>query len=71
MPDAITETRHREIAVEHLLFWTMRYVEAQHPGLLDSLDDSLTKLGDPTHGPDKNDEAVRSIAAKMIAGARG
>ncbi len=71
MSDAITETRHREIAVEHLLFWTMRYVEGQHPGLLDSLEASLDKLGDPTHGGDKNDNAVRHIAAKMIAGARG
>lgn len=71
MSDAITETRHREIAVEHLLFWTMRYVEQQHPGLLDSLDASLDKLRDPSPGGDKNDEAVRHIAAKMIAGARG
>ncbi len=71
MPDAITETRHREIAVEHLLFWTMRYVEAQHPGLLNSLDASLDKLGDPSGGADKDDDAVRHIAAKMIAGARG
>ncbi len=71
MPDAITETRHREIAVEHLLFWTMRYVEEQHPGLLDSLEASLDKLGDPSPSGDKNDGAVRHIAAKMIAGARG
>ncbi|MBD8679191.1 hypothetical protein [Sphingomonas sp. CFBP 13720] len=71
MPDAITETRHREIAVEHLLFWTMRYVEERHPGLLDSLDASLDKLGDPVSGADRDDGAVRSIAAKMIAGARG
>ena len=71
MSDAITETRHREIAVEHLLFWTMRYVEQQHPGLLDSLEASLDKLGDPSPGGDKDDNAVRHIAAKMIAGARG
>ncbi len=71
MSDPTTETRHREIAVEHLLFWTIRYVEARVPGLLDSLDASLDKLGDPGHGPDKDDAAVRHIAAKMIAGARG
>ncbi len=71
MSDALTETRHREIAVEHLLFWTMRYVEEQHPGLLDALEASLDKLGDPTPGSDKDDQAVRHIAAKMIAGARG
>ncbi|KQM27824.1 MULTISPECIES: hypothetical protein [unclassified Sphingomonas] len=71
MSDALTETRHREIAVEHLLFWTMRYVEQQHPGLLDSLEASLDKLGDPSPAGDKDDNAVRHIAAKMIAGARG
>lgn len=71
MSDALTETRHREIAVQHLLFWTMRYVEGQHPGLLDALKASLDKLGDPTPGSDKDDNAVRHIAAKMIAGARG
>ncbi|MEP9400323.1 hypothetical protein [Sphingomonas sp. VNH70] len=70
MSDATIKTRHREIAVEHLLFWTMRYVERRLPGLLDSLEISLDKLGDPAHGPDKDDEAVRHIASKMIAGAR-
>lgn len=67
--DALTETRHREIAVEHLLFWTMRYVERQHPGLLESLRASLDHLGDHAPSDEKDDEAVRAIARRMIDGA--
>ncbi len=70
MSDETVKIRHREIAVEHLLFWTMRYIERRLPGLLDSLDVSLDKLGDPSHGDDKDDDKVRHIAAKIIAGAR-
>lgn len=58
------------MAVEHLLFRTMEYVEAKHPGLLDALEGSLNHLGDPAHNGTKDDEAVRDIARKMIAGAR-
>ena len=67
---AMVEERRREIAVEHLLFKTMEYVERQHPGLLDFLEGSLDHLGDPGEGEEKDDEAVRAIARKMIAGAR-
>lgn len=70
MTDQTAATRHREIAVEHLLFKTMEYVEARHPGLLDMLEGSLDHLGDPARGDDKDDAAVRAIAARMIAGAR-
>lgn len=63
-------TRQREIATEHLLFKTMEYVEARHPGLLDFLENSLDHLGDPTDQADKDDEAVREIARRMIVGAR-
>lgn len=69
MDDAI-QTRRREIATEHLVFKLIEYVEARHPGLLDVLEDSLDHLGDPTEGADKDDEAVRTIARRMIAGAR-
>lgn len=68
--DNPARTRRREIATEHLLFKTMEYVEARHPGLLDFLDASLDHLGDPATGADKDDEAVREIARRMIAGAR-
>ena len=68
--DNPAHTRRREIATEHLLFKTMEYVEARHPGLLDFLDASLDHLGDPANGADKDDEAVREVARRMIAGAR-
>lgn len=70
MTDPTVQTRQREIATEHLLFKTMEYVEAQHPGLLDFLESSLDHLGDPTQGTDKDDDAVRDIARRMIIGAR-
>lgn len=41
-----------------------------HPGLLDYLEGSLDHLGDPADGADKDDEAVRTIARRMIHGAR-
>ena len=69
MADAV-QTRRREIATEHLLFKTIEYVEARHPGLLDVLEASLEHLGDPADGADKDDEAVRAIARRMIVGAR-
>ncbi|GGB40550.1 hypothetical protein GCM10011380_32530 [Sphingomonas metalli] len=70
MTDPDVQTRRREIATEHLLFKLIEYVEARHPGLLDMLEDSLDHLGDPADGPDKDDEAVRTIARRMITGAR-
>jgi hypothetical protein len=67
---AVTEERRREIAVEHLLFKTMEFIERQHPGLLDFLEGSLGQLGDYADDETKDDEAVRTIARKMIHGAR-
>lgn len=68
--DTATQTRHREIATEHLLFKLMEYVEARHAGLLNFMEQSLDHLGDPATDETKNDEAVRQIAKSMIAGAR-
>ncbi len=71
MSDAnAVNTRQREIAVEHVLFKLIEYVEAKHPGLLDFIEGSLDHLGDPATDGSKDDEAVRSIAAKMLTGAR-
>lgn len=71
MTDATAvQARRREIAAEHLLFKLIEYVEARHPGLLDHLEGSLDHLGDPAHDDTKDDEAVRTIARRMIAGAR-
>ena len=68
--DTAVLSRRREIAVEHLLFKTIEYVEAQHPGLLDHLEGSLGHLGDPARDGTKDDDAVREVARRMIAGAR-
>lgn len=71
MPDlTAVQARRREIAAEHLLFKLTEYVESKHPGLLDFMERSLDHLGDPAHDETKDDEAVRAIARKMIAGAR-
>ncbi len=64
------QTRQREIATEHLLFRLIGYVEGRHPGLLDHLEASIDHLGDPATDGTKDDEAVRRIAARMVAGAR-
>lgn len=70
MKDDIIRTRQREIATEHLLFKLIEYVESRDPGLLDFLEASLPHLGDPAQDDSKNDEGVRGIARRMIAGAR-
>lgn len=70
LQSAVVSARQREMAVEHLLFKTIEFVEARHGGLLDYLEGSLDHLGDPAHDATKNDDAVRGIARKMIAGAR-
>lgn len=67
---AIAEERRREVAVEHLLFKTLEYVERLHPGLLDHIEASLPNLGDHADADDRDDDAVRAIAQSMIDGAR-
>lgn len=67
---AVVAARQREMAVEHLLFKTIEFVEGRHGGLLEYLEGSLDHLGDPAHDATKNDDAVRGIARKMIRGAR-
>lgn len=64
------QARRREIAVEHVLFKLMEYVEAREPGLLDFIESSLDHLGDPAHDETKDDGAVRDIAQRMVRGAR-
>ncbi|KQM62789.1 hypothetical protein ASE75_13745 [Sphingomonas sp. Leaf17] len=71
MSDEIAiNARRREIASEHLLFKMMEYTEAKHPGLLDFMEQSLDHVGDPANDETKDDQAVRDIASRMIAGAR-
>lgn len=70
LQSAVVSARQREMAVEHLLFKTIEFVEMRHGGLLDYLEESLDHLGDPAHDETKNDDAVRGVARKMISGAR-
>lgn len=70
LEQAIAEERRRELAVEHLLFQTVGYVERQHPGLLDHLEQSLDHLGDSAHDDTKDDEAVREVARLFIKSLR-
>jgi hypothetical protein len=70
MTDTAVLARRREIAVEHVLFKLIEYVEKSQPGLLDHIAASLDHLGDPAHDDTKDDEAVRDIARRMVAGAR-
>jgi len=66
----MAEERRRQIAVEHLLFGTIRYVQRQHPGLLDELEKSLDHLGDPADDHTKDDQAVREIARRFLKSVR-
>ena len=70
LAEAAHEARHRELAVEHLLFQALAYMERQHPGLLDHLDASVARLGD--HAPEdvKDDEAVREVARLFVQSLR-
>ena len=66
----VAQERRRELAIEHLLFNTICYVQRQHPGLLDELERSLAHLGDSAHNETKDDEAVREIARRFIKSLR-
>jgi hypothetical protein len=41
----IVEARRREMAIEHLLFGTIRFLSQRHPELLDELESSLRTCG--------------------------
>lgn len=66
----ITDARRREMAIEHLLFGTIRFVAHRHPELLGELDESLDHLWDKAEGEDRDDEAVRAIARRFIKSLR-
>ncbi len=63
---ALVDARRREMAVEHLLFGTIRFMAKRHPDLLDELDGSLAHLWDKGEGTSRDDEAVRDIARRFI-----
>ncbi len=68
--DQIIDARRREMAIEHLLFGTIRFVAQRHPDLLEELDGSLDHLWDKAHGERRDDEAVREIARRFIKSLR-
>ena len=68
--EQVADARRREMAVEHLLFGTIRFLSHRHPELLDDLEGSLGHLWDKFEGEARDDEAVREIARKFIRSLR-
>lgn len=66
----LTDARRREMAIEHLLFGTIRFVAQRHSELLDELDGSLDHLWDKAEGKERDDEAVREIARRFVKSLR-
>jgi hypothetical protein len=66
----LTDARRREMAIEHLLFGTIRFVAQRHPELLDELDGSLDHLWDKADGEERDDEAVREVARRFVKSLR-
>lgn len=66
----IADARRREMAVEHLLFGTLRFVAHRHPELIEELEGSLTHLWDKADDATRDDEAVRAIARRFIKSLR-
>lgn len=69
-PRKIADARRREMAVEHLLFGTIRFLATRHPELLDELEASLSHLWDFADEEPRSDEAVRDIAGKFVRSLR-
>lgn len=67
---SIAEARRREMAIEHLLFGTIRFVAHRHPELLDDLESSLAHLWDKADDATRDDEAVRGVARRFIGSLR-
>jgi hypothetical protein len=63
-------TRHREMAVEHLLFGTIRFLAGRDPNLIDELEASLPHLWDHGDSDTRDDEAVREIARGFLRSLR-
>ena len=68
--DRIADARRREMAIEHLLFGTIRFMAQRHPELLDDLDGSLGHLWDKADDATRDDEAVRAVARRFIKSLR-
>lgn len=66
----IAAARRREMAIEHLLFGTIRFLAARHPELLDELDGTLQHLWDVADDNPRDDEAVRDVARRFLKSLR-
>ena len=66
----LADARHRELAVEHLLFGTLRFVAGRHPELIAELEGSLSHLWDKADDGTRDDEAVRDVARRFIRSLR-
>lgn len=66
----IADARRREMAIEHLLFGTIRFVAGRHPELLDELDGSVDHLWDSAEDATRDDEAVRTVARRFLKSLR-
>lgn len=64
------ETRHRELAIEHILFGTIKRLAASDPGLLGELEASVDHLWDHAADETRDDEAVRAVARRFIKSLR-
>ncbi len=67
---AVADARRREMAVEHLLFGTLRFLAQRHPELVTELDASLDHLWDKADDGTRDDEAVRAVARRFIKSLR-
>jgi hypothetical protein len=68
--DPALDARRREMAIEHLLFGTIRFVAARHPELLGELEGSLDHLWDRGEAETRDDEAVREVARRFLKSLR-
>jgi hypothetical protein len=66
--DLVNE-RRREMAIEHLLFHTIRFLARRSPELLDELDASVQHLWD-RGAQARDDEEVREIARRFLSSLR-
>ena len=67
---AAVAARHREMAVEHLLFGTVRFLSQCQPELLAELEESLAHLWDHADDASRDDEAVRDVARRFLKSVR-
>jgi hypothetical protein len=63
---ALAQARHRELAIEHLLFGTLRFLARENPDLLAILESSLDHLWDKADDGTRDDEAVRDVARRFL-----